>query len=79
MREEVERLYAVGAADCQPGSGDCRSDIEPGDVTNAEFMRTFMSTDFNGFQLLERCEAEAKKLRGTTVQKILQKEFLAKN
>ena len=41
------------------------------DVKNVEFMRTFRSIDFDGLQLLERSEAETKKLRGKTVQKIV--------
>lgn len=41
------------------------------DMKNAEFMRSFRTIDFNGMQLLQRSEAEVKKLRGTTIQKVL--------
>ena len=50
----------------------------PQDVTNAEFMRTFMSQDFPGGQLIQRLDDETKRLEAHTVRKVVRAPNAAK-
>ncbi len=41
------------------------------DVTNAEFMRTYMSAEFPGGQLVARLDAEMKRTKEQSVRKVV--------